>query len=130
MYDILPRSSDTVLGIRIRAPFTDTDIDRFRRWLGAYVPHFGPLGLLVMLNQERSGERLTMMWHRLAYNIDLDNDLRRIALVGTVGRPTWYGQVARRLTDADVRCFRAEELDEAWAWVNQGKPAPTLLPAN
>lgn len=128
MYDVLPRSNDTVLGIRIRDPFTDTDIDRFRRWLGTYAPRYGPLGLLVMLNQERSGERLAIMWHRLTYNIDMSNDLQSIALVGTVGRPTWLGQVARRLTDAEIRCFRSEELDEAWAWVNQGKPAPTLLP--
>jgi len=128
MYEVLPRSSDTVLGIRIRAPFTDTDIDRFRRWLGNYAPRFGPLGLLVMLNQERSGERLTMMWHRLAHNIDMGNDLRRIAIVGTAGRPTWYGQVVRRLTGADVRSFRTEEIGEAWSWLKQDAPALNRLP--
>jgi hypothetical protein len=130
MYDVMPRSSDAVLGIRMWGTCPDFDIERLRSWLSAYAPRSGPFNLLLVFNEELCGPRLTNLWKRLVQNVDMARDLPRIALVGTLGRPIWYGQVARRLTEAEVRCFRSEELEEAWDWVSQGKPAPTLLPLN
>lgn len=117
MYEIMPRTEGTRVGIRIRGDLTEEDIEDLRDDLTQVAWRFRSLSLLFVLEEWTGWDRWKALWEDLKADMALNRDVERLAMVGKgpLGRLT--PEAMRPFAHAEVRWFPASHTDAAWSWL-------------
>ncbi len=119
MYDVLPRTTDQVLGVRVSGSITGDDYERLRPLLDERVRQHGAVRLLVWMVDFDGWGDLEAAWEDLKLDAAHYADVERLAMVGDERWEAWVAKATDFLAPGDVRFFDAARLDEAWAWVRE-----------
>jgi SpoIIAA-like len=60
------------------------------------------------------------MWDDIKFSTTHCTKIERIALVGEKKWEQWMAKVCKPFTMAKIKYFDAAQLDDAWAWLQQG----------
>jgi len=123
MVDVLDRSRNGVIGIRISGKLTSGDVQSLRPFLEEKVDRHEQIRLLILMDDWHGWNGLSALWDDLKMDLSLNRHVTRIAMVG--GR-IWVkvvSGVTGVFADGDVRYFDRRRLEHAWSWID-GAAAP------
>ncbi|QYM78126.1 STAS/SEC14 domain-containing protein [Horticoccus luteus] len=130
MIRVLAQSHAPVLGFHVTGRLSADDYRAFMTAVESAIAAHGPVRILLWF-EAFGGWDLAARWHDLLFTSRHSQSVERFALVGT-WHQRWSAQLSRLFTSAEVRAFPADELGDAWAWLqeNRGEIAfPLAVPA-
>ncbi|MGV6816210.1 MAG: STAS/SEC14 domain-containing protein [Thiotrichales bacterium] len=127
MFQEIPVNEEKIFAFKARGKLTDEDYKAFLPRLTTIIHKYGPLSLLVELEDFRGWE-LKAAWDDFKFGRDHQKDLPRIAVVGEKQWQKWVTELANVMSDSDIRFFERKQLDTAWDWLRQEEPAHAPAP--
>ena len=124
MYELLDRSEENRVGIRVSGTLTEGDYERLRPLLKQRAREHGPLDVLFLMVDWHGWASLSAMWEDLKTDAALNEKIRRLAMVGEADWERWITKLAEPFARGEVRYFDRSELEKAWAWVEEHSTAP------
>lgn len=116
MIELLDRSENSVVGVRISGKVTEEDYERILPELEQRIAEHGEIAILCRFDGW-SGIEPEAIWRDVRFYSTHFQNVRRFAVVQD--RP-WQGTMTRvvgPLTGAETRVFEGEEEDDAWKWL-------------
>jgi hypothetical protein len=114
----LPRSAGKTLGFRFSGKLSDEDYTQFTPLVDAAAAQHGAVRLLIQF-EEFDGWEARAMWDDFEFGLQHRKSIERMAVVGEGRMVDWMTKLSRPFTSATVRQFAPEELDAAWAWIEE-----------
>lgn len=124
MYEILPESTGNIIGVRVSGELTEADYDRLVPSLEARVREHGPLRILFLMEDWHGWDSLGALWEDAKGDVRLNEHVKRLAMVGEEDWERWMTTLSKPFAEGTLRYFDRAQLDEAWAWIREGEPAP------
>lgn len=119
MIEPLPRSSGKVLGFKLSGKLHDADYQHFVPAIDRAVDQFGKIRLLAQFH-DFQGWDMHALWDDIKFATTHCLEIERIALVGEKTWEKWMAKVCKPFTMAQIKYFGADQLEDAWAWVENG----------
>ena len=118
MIQVMPRSSDRVLGLQASGKLTDADYqDVFIPRLNESLTLHGKLRFLFYLDETFEGWELKAVWDDASWGIKHKNHFVKLGVVGGPKWVEWGLRAGAHMVDAEVKVFGIDELETAWEWV-------------
>ncbi len=118
MIEILSRSAENVLGFRMTGKLHDEDYKHFVPTVDAVLTEHEKVRLLGWFD-DFHGWDLHALWDDIKFATTHCTKADRIALVGDKKWEEWMAKVCKPFTLATIRYFDVEEIDSAWAWLEE-----------
>jgi hypothetical protein len=120
MIEFLPESHGNVLGVKAVGKVTDKDykevlIPKVDRMLAKYEKG----RFLYYLSEEFEGFEFGAMWDDMKYAAGHNAKFDKVALVGGPKWVDWSVKISQHFMKAEIRTFSADELTQAWGWVEE-----------
>ncbi len=117
MHQILSRSRDAFVGIRLSGTLTQADYDTLVPFLRARIRERGPLRLLVLMENWHGWDSAGALWEDAKMDARLKQHAERIAMVGDEDWERWMTKFAKPFVEGKVRYFALDQIDAAWKWL-------------
>jgi hypothetical protein len=118
MIEIMSRSAGATVGVRASDKLTHADYRDV--WLPALehamVEHKKVRALFYM-DEKFRGWEMSAAWDDTKFGLSHRRDFERCALVGGPDWVRWSARMFALFLKGEVRCFPADQLEEAWTWV-------------
>lgn len=118
MIEIMKESAGNVVGIRATGMLTTADYDQ------VLVPKlvelsqtFDALRALFYMDRDFKGWDLSAAWANTKLDFRFRGHLEKVAIVGAPAWEEWCVRGAGLVMKGELRTFRAEQIEDAWAWV-------------
>jgi len=118
MFEILPETDRSKIGIRVTGKLSTADYERFGALLAERVASEGTLRLLIEMHEFEGWESLAAMWEDLKLDVKYHSDIERIAMVGEKGWQEWMTQLSKPFLPGKIRYFDVKEKQQAVGWLN------------
>ncbi len=118
MIEILKESSGNVVGFDLGGKLHNDDYKEFIPAVEQVIEREGRVRILAHFHDFR-GWDLHAMLDDLVFGSKHYGDIERIALVGGQKWEEWMATACRPFTRAEVRCFDAGEVGQAWVWLRE-----------
>ena len=112
----LEQSSGKVIGFSLSGKLHDEDYHAFVPQVESVIEREGTARLLAHFH----GWDLHAMWDDMAFGAKHYGDIEKIALVGDRKWEEWMAKICKPFTRAKVQYFDAEQIAQAWTWLEQG----------
>ncbi|MGW8313572.1 MAG: STAS/SEC14 domain-containing protein [Desulfuromonadales bacterium] len=119
MYERLNRTADNAVAYRITRPLNQEQMRTITSEIEGTIAACGRLRMLIDLQAFPYAD-LKSFWEELKFDVKFAKNLERFALVGGGEVEKWGTMIFGTLTFTKCRCFKAGQLDEAWAWLTEG----------
>ncbi|MFC7199638.1 STAS/SEC14 domain-containing protein [Halospeciosus flavus] len=116
MYEKLDRSEGRVVGYEVRDELTEEELEEILLDLEEVIIEEGSVRILVHVPSFPSPD-LDALDEDIGFWLEHGDDIDRYAIVGDSKLVEWVTELEDRLTDIDLQYFEEEDLDEAWAWL-------------
>ena len=116
MTEILPQSTDTILGFKLSGKLHDDDYRKFVPLIDTAIARAGKARLLAQFH-DFQGWDLHALWDDIKFSTTHCTKIDRIALVGEKTWEKWMATVCQPFTAAKIREFDVANIDAAWAWL-------------
>lgn len=116
MYEKLDRSEGRVVGYEVRDELTEEELEEILLDLEEVIIEEGSVRILVHVPSFPSPD-LDALDEDIGFWLEHGDDIDQYAIVGDSKLVEWVTELEDRLTDIDLQYF--EELDEAWAWLEE-----------
>jgi len=118
MIEIMPESSDNVLGVKASGKLTHNEyqqilIPRLEKLFRQY----GKLNVLFLMDPEFEGWELDAAWDDASYGLRHRADFGKLAVVGGSAWVEWCIKLAGFLMKGEIRVFSSQQIEEAWDWI-------------
>lgn len=120
MIEIMPRSKGAVVGVRASDKLTHADYRDV--WLPALehaVVEHGKVRALLYMDAGFKGWDVSAAWDDAKFGLSHRRDFERCALIGGPDWVRWSAKLFAVFIKGEVRCFAADELEEAWRWIEE-----------
>jgi len=114
MFQWMPESEGTLVSLKLVGRFTEVDCEETLPKLINVIEKEGTLRLVADLS-DFDGWEWRAAWDEQAFGKKYWKDVRKIALLGTLGWAILVARIAAALTNTEVRVF--EDRDKALFWV-------------
>jgi hypothetical protein len=118
MIEQLTQSTDKVLGFKLSGKLHDNDYKHFGPVIEAAVAKHGKIRLLAQFH-DFHGWDMHALWDDIKFSTEHCHHIERIALVGEKTWEKWMASVCKPFTMAKIKYFDANQVDAAWAWLNE-----------
>ncbi len=118
MIQILDRTKNNVLGIKVGGLLHDSDYQEFVPVVDAVIKERGAIRLLWLFEDFRGWDPKAM-WDDLKFGVQHYTSVERVAVVGQNLGEKLLAQIYRPFTKAKVRYFDQSELAAAWQWLEE-----------
>ncbi len=118
MLEELDGRDGDIVGFKVTGRFTGGQMKAFANRLEAVVAEFGPVRLLVELEDFR-GIELDVLWQKAKFTFAHLRDIERMAVVGDRLWEEWWVKMAGALLRAETSYFDETDIDAAWAWLKR-----------
>lgn len=119
MIELLPQSSDKVLGFKMSGKLHDEDYKHYEKLIDDAVGKQGKVRILAQFH-DFHGWDLHALWDDIKFSTTHCNKIERIALVGEKTWEKWMAKVCKPFTMAKLQYFDAANLPAAWTWLQEG----------
>jgi hypothetical protein len=123
MIETISTNLPKTLAFKLSGKLHDEDYKTFVPTVESFLATEGKARLFVQF-EDFHGWDLHAVWDDTKFAFQHYADLERIAMVGDRRWEKWMAQVCRPFTKATVRYFDVSEVNDAWAWLREGKEAP------
>ena len=120
MIETIQTGSPSIVGFKLHGKLHDEDYKTFVPAVDAAVASEGRVRLLAQF-EDFHGWDMRAMWDDFKFSRRHYMDFDRIAMVGDRWWEGWLATICKPFTHAKVRYFDAAKVDDAWAWVREGK---------
>ena len=118
MIEVLSKSQGKTLGVRLTGKATDEDYEKiFIPALENLIKEYGKIRCLYFMDEGFQGWELGAMWDDAKFGIKHKSDFEKIAVVGGPKWAEWCKKIASHLVAAEIKTYPADQLDDAWSWV-------------
>lgn len=119
MIEILPEGRDDILGVRFLRKLTASDYhDVLAPHVEALLARFATLKIVILIDETFAGWTLSAAWANTVFDLKHRRDFDKIAMVGA---PRWEQWCVRKpaalLMRGELRTYRRDQVDDAWAWL-------------
>lgn len=118
MYLLSEESPQHVIALRVFGKLTAEDYDTLVPALEERVRGMAQVNLIVEL-EDFQGWDLDAAWADLKFGLEHNRHIDRLAVVGERGWERWMTRIASWFMHGEVRYFDRENIDDAWAWIEQ-----------
>jgi len=118
MYERLNRIADNAVAYRIIRPLDKDEMRTITSEIEGMIATCDRLRILIDLHAFPYAD-LKSFWEDLRFDIKFARNLERFALVGGGEVEKWATKIFAALTITKCRCFKAGQLDDAWAWLTE-----------
>lgn len=124
MIEILSRSHDNVVAVRIDGKLVHADYQEFLPKLEEILKKYSTMRCYCeMTNFE--GLTPQALLDEVSFDVKHCNDIERCAVVGAKSAHEWMGKMASIIfTKSEIRFFKEEDKEEAWEWASADVPMP------
>ncbi|RMG58399.1 MAG: hypothetical protein D6717_02950, partial [Gammaproteobacteria bacterium] len=126
MIEPIPVVEENIYAFRFRGRLTHDDYREFIPLVEDLIRQHGRISLLLELEDFR-GWDTEAAFDDFRFGTRHEDDFERIAVVGDKAWERWMVALARPFTDAEIRYFDRDHIDEAWAWL-KATPEPADQP--
>jgi universal stress protein A len=119
MFQFIPVAEDSIFAVRASGKLTDADYQQFLPRIEELIQQNRPISLLLEL-EDFHGWEPKAAWDDFRFGMAHDKDFERIAIVGENTWQKWMAMLGNAFTDARVRFFNRDQLQEAWDWLREG----------
>ncbi len=120
MFEILEKSLDTVIAVKVRGKLVHEDYAQFVPKLEQIIERHGSIRCYCELS-EFHGLTPHALWDELKFDIKHCKNIQRCAIVGDPSWHHWMTKMGQMIFHrADVRYFEQSQSGEAWDWVCEG----------
>ncbi len=123
MFQEIPVNDEKIFAFKATGKLTDEDYKAFLPRLTTINHKYGPLSLLVEL-EDFQGWELKAAWDDFKYGREHQSDFVRIAVVGEKRWHKWVTELANIMSETEIRFFDRSQLQEAWDWLRQEDQQP------
>ena len=117
MIEPIPVVEENIYAFRLKGRLTHADYREFLPLVEDLIrQHEGPISLLLELEDFHGWDEQAAL-DDFRFGLRNEDHFERIAVVGDKAWEKWMVQLARPFTDAEIRYFDREHIDEAWAWL-------------
>lgn len=117
MFEILPKSHDGTIAIRVTGTLTDEDYQSVLiPALEQALAKKGKLRVLLLF-EDFEGWDLQAAWDDAVFGMKQRADFDRLALVGAPSYVEWGMRLFAPLMSGSIRSFPAGKVDDAWQWI-------------
>ncbi|WP_456375595.1 STAS/SEC14 domain-containing protein [Thiolapillus sp.] len=120
MFQFIPVADNNIFAVRASGKLTDADYRQFLPQLEDLIQQHRPISLLLEL-EDFHGWEPKAVWDDFKFGMAHDKDFERIAIVGENSWQKWMATLGNAFTDARVRFFTREQLQEAWDWLRESQ---------
>ena len=124
MFQFIPVAEDSIFAVRASGKLTDADYQQFLPQIEELIQQNRPISLLLEL-EDFHGWEPKAAWDDFKFGMAHDKDFERIAIVGENSWQKWMAMLGNAFTDARVRFFSRDQLQEAWDWLREGRKSQT-----
>jgi hypothetical protein len=117
MFEILPRTDGSHVAIRLIGSLSEEDVMEMRSHLTALLEHHFSLRVLFMTEEWTGWEGWSALWEDVKTDLRLNEEVERLAMVGSGTVDRLMTEALKPFAHADVRWFPSGEVDEAWEWL-------------
>lgn len=118
MMEIMNESAGNVVGIRATGMLTTADYDRvLLPKLTDLSQKFETLRALFYMDADFRGWDVSAAWANTKLDFRFRGHLEKVAIVGAPAWEEWCVRLASLVMKGELRTFRSEQLEDAWAWV-------------
>lgn len=118
MFEIMPESSNNVVGVKASGKLTDIDYKQdLIPKLEGFFSRYGKLDVLFYMDEAFEGWDLEAAWDDASYGLKHRADFGKLAIVGG---PAWVGlciKLSGFLMKGEIRLFSGDALAHAWSWI-------------
>ncbi|MBN3458449.1 STAS/SEC14 domain-containing protein [Mycolicibacterium sp.] len=120
MIDIMPESSNNVLGVRFTRRLSPSDYHTvLAPRVESLLTRFATLKVLILIDESFAGWTLSAAWANTVFDVKHRRDFDKIAMVGAPAWEQWCVHTpAALLMRGELRTYGRGQLDEAWAWIH------------
>ena len=117
MYQILDKSSDNIIGIRISDKLTKDDYKTLIPLWENAIRQYGKIRMLWLMDDFKGWSPEAML-EDLKFDFQHNQDVERLAMVGQTWWEEWMTKVTDLIfTQSDARYFEESQHQEAWNWI-------------
>lgn len=123
MYEILPRSSGNVLGLKFSGRLSHAEYKSMLPYIYEKIDEYQKVRLLLELNHFE-GWDLRAALDDVLFAVRHHSSIERLALVTDTAEDQWMALVDQpfgRVGGGKERLFKASELEKAWDWLEHGR---------
>lgn len=117
MIRFMEQSRGNVVGLQVTGTLHEEDYAAFLPKLEELFREHGKLRVLVYADPEFRGWDLSAAWEDASMGVRHAADFERLALVGAPDWVAWAFRLSAFLMKGETRIFAADQLDDAWRWV-------------
>jgi len=117
MIEVMEESSGAIVGLHVTGTLHEEDYAKLLPMLENLFRQHGTLRILFFADPEFKGWDLSAAWQDASIGFRHAADFERLALVGAPEWIVWCVRLSAFLFKGEVRVFSADQLDEAWKWV-------------
>lgn len=120
MIEVMQKSQGKVLGLKASEMITDADYKNVLiPRLESIIKEHGKARLLFECDDQFHGYEPAALWDDSVFGIKHRNDFEKIAVVGGPKWSEWATRMSAAFMSGTVKTFSAQEIQEAWAWLDQ-----------
>ena len=123
MYEILKRTNETVIGIRMTGKLTVADFKTLRPFLEEKARQHGSLRVLFLMEDWHGWDSFAALWEDLKTDLSLNEHVDRLAMVGEENWKKWMTNLSKPFVKGQVHYFDRTQINEAWAWIEESEKA-------
>ncbi len=119
MIEVLDRSSDKVLGLKINGKLMHSDYEKFIPMLEKIIADQGKFRCLCVM-EDCQGLELRAIWDELKFDLTHCGKIEKCAIVGHGSQEKWMTELCGFcFPNATFQFFEEGDLDKAWDWIEQ-----------
>lgn len=122
MYEILNRTEENIIALRVSGKLTASDFKTLRPYLEEKARQHGSLRVLFLMEDWHGWESFAALWEDLKTDVRLNEYVERLAMVGEEDWERWMTTLSKPFAKGQLRYFDRSQIDEAWAWISEELP--------
>lgn len=116
MYELLPESQGTLVGMRISDNLSTQDLEAVANDLQPFIQANQHFNVLILMDNFRGWESISAALKDLKIDMQANQYIDRIAMVGQTEWEEWLAWFSKAFVRGELKYFERDQLDEAWAW--------------
>lgn len=123
MFEILPRTDGSYVGVRLIGALTGEDVRALAAYLRRVADERGPLRVLFAASEWTGWASWGALWADATAEVQLSDHVAKLAMAGKGIVDDSMTQALKPFVHARVRWFPSAELEDAWRWLVDGNGA-------
>jgi hypothetical protein len=120
MLEILPESTETCIGFRVRGELTTEDYDGFLPKLDEAIAAQGKINLLMDMSDFEGWAGLDAAKADYKFGTQQYRQVEKAAFIGHKKRQKWAVKIMDPFTrHTNERFFEPDQLEDAWLWIKE-----------